>query len=704
MTALVPALGAAGLLAGAAAVWASARAVGLRRALRSARAAARSAAEHAFDLLECVGEGIYIVDAALVVTHVNEEAERLLRSTADALVGRKLCEIVDPLASELVPEISAARHARAPLERTHAFPATQTFVEVRIHAGASQTLVSLRDVSARTHAELRLRENERRLQLVTQHVDAVLWTTDREGRFTSLAGGALHDLGLSADELVARPSEALVGPNVLRDVFAGAPARVENAWGERWLRHHVEPLLENGRTVVGAVGVSLDISELNRTRQLLIEAAHRDHLTGLPNRLALEQRLRAAIAAASGAGLRFALLFLDLDRFKTINDSLGHGAGDEVLRVVARRLGDAVRAGDDVARPGGDELVILLAETAEPAELEARTRELFAALAAPVAVRGRQLHLSASIGIALFPEHGRDAEALLAHADAAMYRAKALGGNCAATYDTSLEHMAADRLALENDLRRAVERDELELRYQPVVSVASRRIVACEALVRWRHPQRGLLAPDAFISLAEETGVIVALDRWVLREACATAARVRALLPDFRISVNISSRDLREPGWPELVRALLAEHGLPPAALGLEITETISLDDGVLPVLRQLQALGVAIAMDDFGVGFSSLSYLKRLPVSVLKVDRSFVREVDVDPYDQAIVAAIVAVARALGFTVVAEGVETPEQLARVGALGCDEVQGYLFGKPESAEHLLCAVAAERGAQRLAAR
>ncbi|MDB5026862.1 MAG: cph2 4, partial [Candidatus Eremiobacteraeota bacterium] len=390
---------------------------------------------------------------------------------------------------------------------------------------------------------------------------------------------------------------------------------------------------------------------------------------------------------------RFAVLFLDLDRFKTINDTLGHGAGDDVLRAIATRLEGEVRTGDIIARPGGDEFVILLSTINDPAELQMVSQRLLRRLAAPVTVRDRQLYVSASMGVAVYPEHGRDAEALIAHADAAMYRAKALGGNRSAMYDVSVESVAVDRLALENDLRHAVDRGELELRYQPIVNVASKQIVGCEALVRWRHPIRGLILPDTFINIAEETGAIVGIDRWVLREACASAAQVRAFVPGFHISVNMSSRDLREPGLPELVAELLAEHLLPAPALTIEITETVSLDDSVLPVLRELHALGVKIAMDDFGIGFSSLSYLKRLPVNVLKVDRSFVREVATDPYDQAIVASIVAVAQALDFTVIAEGIETAEQLERITALGCHEAQGYRFGKPQTFEHFVELVA-----------
>jgi diguanylate cyclase (GGDEF)-like protein/PAS domain S-box-containing protein len=664
----------------------------LRRArlcAAAALAARADAIEKRLDILETVGDGIYIVDHELRLTLINEEAERLLRVSAGDLVGRKLEEIVDPLASELVPEIREARRTGTTVERLHAFPATRTWVEVRVHAAATETLVSLRDVTERTCAELRLRENEQRLRLVTQHVDAVLWTTDRGGRFTTVSGGALEQLGIGADELIAQPLNTLVGGNVLGDVLAGMPARVESERSERWLRHHIEPLADAERNVVGSVGVSIDITELKRAQDRFFDAAHRDRLTGLPNRLSLEQRLADTVAAAERDARCFAVLFLDIDRFKTINDTLGHSTGDDVLREVAARLQNAVRSGDVVVRPGGDEFIVLLPHIHEPDEIQLVSQRLLRSLAAPVSVRGRELHVTASIGAAAFPEHGSDGEALVAHADAAMYRAKGMGGNRFAMYDRSMESVAIDRLALENELRGALGRGELELRYQPIVSLATRELIGCEALVRWRHPERGTILPNLFIGIAEESGSIVAIDRWVLREACETAARMRRVIPEFRVAINVSSRDLREPDLPELVARVLGDYGLPPNALTLEITESVSLDDSVLPVLRKLYAHGVDIAMDDFGIGYSSLSYLKRLPITVLKVDRSFVRDIASDPYDEAIVTSIVAIAKALGLRVIAEGLEDDAQVQRIAALGCTAGQGYRFGKAEPIAALL---------------
>ena len=672
--------------------------VRLRAAAVSLKHACDGAVERHADVLRAVVDGVYVVDDALRIGELNPEAERLLGRTAAALLGRGLEDVVDPLISDLGPDVRYARRTGETVRKLKTAATSGATVEVRVRPAGRDVIVSLRDVSDRARTEAVLREHEQRLRLVTQNVDAVLWTADREARFTSIAGGALDQLGLRADQLIDRPSGPLIAEHVLLDVARGITVHAETARGERWLRHHVEPLRDGEGEVVGAVGVSLDITELKRTQQELFDSAHRDRLTGLPNRLSLDARIEETIADARRDDRRFAVLFVDLDRFKTINDTLGHGTGDQVLREVAARLQETLRSGDVIARPGGDEFIVLLPRVVHAGEAESVAQRLVRALALPVPAGGQDLFVNVSVGAAIFPDHGRDAEAIVAHADAAMYRAKALGGNRFALYDHSMEEAAGERLVLENDLRHAIFRDELELLYQPVVDLASRRIVGCEALVRWNHRVRGVVAPGVFIPIAEENGTIVAVDRWVLREACVTAARVRAYQADFRVAVNFSPRDLREPDLPDVVEAMLAEHGLPGDALSVEVTEHVLLDDTVLPALRRICALGVQVAIDDFGVGYSSLAYLKRLPITALKIDRAFIRDVADDAYDQAIVGSIVAVAKTLGLHVTAEGLETDEQLAFVASLGCDEVQGFHFGAPMTARALedLLAPHAER--------
>jgi diguanylate cyclase (GGDEF)-like protein/PAS domain S-box-containing protein len=678
---IAPALASLALAAGGATSW-----LRSREAVRRARSAADDAVERRYNVLEAVREGIYIVDAELCVTHINEEAERLLNRTADTVIGVPLEATVDPLASELVPDIRAARRSGIAIERIHAFPALQRWIEVRILPAAAETLISLQDVSAQTIAESQLHENAHSLQIVENNIDAVLWTVGRDGRFSAVSGGALGELGLESAALIDQPCAALIAENVIREVFTGRHVRVESVHGAHWLRHHVEPLADRDGKIIGAVGVSIDITELKRTQRQLFDAAHSDRLTALPNRFSLEQRLQSAVASAREDGSRFALLFLDLDRFKAINDTMGHGAGDEVLREVASRLQKCVRGADFIARPGGDEFVILLSGIAGIADIEFLSQRVIQTLSAPIRLTQRTVYVGVSVGAAVFPDHGRDAEALTAHADAAMYRAKAAGGSSLAIYESSLQAIDAERFALEADLREALARGEFELEYQPLVDLQRNEIVGCEALLRWHHPTRGIISPEIFVPIAEASSSIVEIDRWVLREACAAAAVFRTIAPDLSMSVNLSARDLREDDLGGHVASALVQHGIPAHALIMEVTETAALDDAALPALERLRELGVQIAMDDFGIGYSSLAHLKRLPITMLKIDRTFISDVTEDDSDRAIVVSIVNIAKAFGLRVVAEGIETDEQAQFVRDLGCDDGQGFRLGRAQSPE------------------
>ena len=413
-----------------------------------------------------------------------------------------------------------------------------------------------------------------------------------------------------------------------------------------------------------------------------------DPLTMLPNRLLLEDRIGQAIGACRRSGGRCAVLFVDLDRFKSVNDSLGHFAGDELLRATAERLRAAMRGEDTVSRLGGDEFVVLLRQVERDDDAAGVGRKLLELLAMPFPANSQELSVTASIGAAIFPEHGTTAQMLISNADAAMYHVKKSGRNDVQVFSPSMSTFFPDRLALENDLRHALERHELELHYQPKVDVHSGGVLGMEALVRWRHPRRGLVNPSEFIPLAEETALIVPLGQWVLREACRQNREWQAQgLRPLRIAVNISGTQLRHDGFVDQVALALRETGLEARYLEIEITESVVMQNAAATVqmLDRLSQMGVHLAVDDFGTGYSSLSYLKRFPLNTLKIDSSFVRDLLTDRNGAVIVQAIIALAHSLKLQVVAEGVEEAAQLSCLQTLGSDQYQGFLHSKPLTA-------------------
>jgi diguanylate cyclase (GGDEF)-like protein/PAS domain S-box-containing protein len=413
--------------------------------------------------------------------------------------------------------------------------------------------------------------------------------------------------------------------------------------------------------------------------------AMHDTLTRLPNRAMFNERLAAAIAQAHRHARKLAVLFIDLDRFKLINDTLGHEAGDFVLGEAAQRLTDNLRAGDTVARLGGDEFVVLLEEVVDPVYVGSVSQKLIAALAAPFVIGGREYRVTASIGVSTYPDDGTDAETLLKNADSAMYRAKELGRNAYEFYSAQISSGALERLSLESGLRRALERDELMLYYQPQIETCSGRIVGMEALVRWRHPELGVLLPARFIKLAEENGLIVPLGDWVVDTACKAHREWKAKrIAPARIAVNLSPRQFLHAGLVKDTVRVLNETGCKPSYLELEITESMVMHDpaGAALLIQELKDMGVRIAMDDFGTGYSSLAHLKHFPIDSLKIDRSFISDLPGDSGNVAITDAIIAMARTLHLTVIAEGVETRAQFDFLRRLGCDEVQGFYFSPP----------------------
>ena len=426
----------------------------------------------------------------------------------------------------------------------------------------------------------------------------------------------------------------------------------------------------------------------------LSEFAHRalhDSLTGLPNRTLLDDRLCQALARTERAESAVVVVFLDLDHFKLINDTQGHAAGDDLLKALAERLQDAVRPCDTVARFGGDEFVVVCEGVDDPAEATHMADRLRRAIETPLCLRGEEVFVSASLGVAM-GRSGSTPETLLRDADAAMYQAKLNGRARTEMFDEAIRERNELRRETEVALRRAVERSEFELVYQPIVSLEEGWIVGAEALVRWQHPERGLIMPADFIALAEETGHIVPIGAWVLDEACRQLKEWRAAIPHVPLSmaVNVSARQLRG-GMLDCVRHTTERHGVDPSSLVLEITEGMLMEDVTrcVAALDELRGTGVRLAIDDFGVGYSSLSYLKRFPIDILKVDRTFIDGLGTDPHDSAIVSAIVGMARALKVSLVAEGVETQQQLYALRHLGCQLAQGYLFAKPLTPEAFL---------------
>jgi diguanylate cyclase (GGDEF)-like protein/PAS domain S-box-containing protein len=451
----------------------------------------------------------------------------------------------------------------------------------------------------------------------------------------------------------------------------------------------VAPIHDRSGNVSGAVMVFRDVTKARAQSEHMVYLAQHDILTGLANRVLLSDRISQAVALARRHHQKLAVLFLDIDRFKQVNDSLGHDAGDSLLRSVSQRLLQCVRKSDTVSRQGGDEFVVLLPELEAPQDAAILTEKIVLALGAPYTLGSEQLRLTVSAGIAIYPDDGIDAETLLKNADFAMYHAKENGRNNYQFFRTEQNDRAVEHREVENSLRLALEREEFLLHYQPTIHLATRVISGVEALLRWRHPQRGLLAPEDFVPHAEISGAIVPIGRWVLREAC-TQGRIwqDSCLSPVRIAVNVSPVELRDPGFVAGVREILASTGFEAHYLELELTETVLVQDtaSTATVLQALRDMGVQLALDDFGTGFSSLTHLKRFPIDMLKIDQSFVRDLAIGSGDASIVGAVISMAESLNLQVVAEGVETPEQFELLKEQGCPEAQGFFFSPPAGAE------------------
>lgn len=467
--------------------------------------------------------------------------------------------------------------------------------------------------------------------------------------------------------------------DIIRGIGAGADDYVTKPFDANEL---------NARLRAGRRIVDLQAELMSARESLLVQATH-DPLTGLPNRLLFSDRLTQRLMRSRGTPQPLAVMYLDLDRFKTINDTLGHNVGDQLLRDVAQRLKQCLRETDTLARMGGDEFTIILADVEMHEEAEAVARKILDVLAEPIIINGNELFVTASIGISVYPMDGSDVETLVRNADTAMYQAKELGRNCYHSYTETLTADAIHAMTLESGLHRALERREFVVHYQPKVDIRTGRIVGSEALVRWQHPEYGLVPPNKFIALAEETGLIGPISDYVLETACTqTKHWMDASCQQLSVSVNISARQFQQHRLTKSVRQALRKSCLPAHCLDLELTESTLMNesDAVIPVLNEFRELGVRISVDDFGTGYSSLSFLKRFPVNAVKIDRSFVTDITTNPDDAAIAGAVVAMTHSLKLKVCAEGVETIEQLEFLRSLQCDEMQGYFISPPISAQ------------------
>ncbi len=656
-------------------------------------------------------DAVITIDRSMNVVEWNREAEHIFGIPSHEVLSLPFRTSILPKAnSELIHALMdryrdgrSTRMLRRRIETAALRASGEEFpVEITVApagTGAEATFTAfIRDISDRKRAAQALEQREKRFRTIVEKSWSGVVLLDGELRFSFVGSSTHHLIGYQDYELIGRslfdfihPRDAVAARKVFADVL---PRPNQEAHGELRFRHKdgrwiwLEGFSQNllHESSVGAIVLNYrDVSQRKETEKQLEYRAHYDSLTGLPNRLLFRDRLVNSLAHARRNRVGVAVMYLDVDHFKLVNDGLGHSFGDRLLADVAQRLQSSLRASDTISRIGGDEFSILLPEVTSTEAVAGVARKVLDSLARPFNVDGHDLFVTASIGISCYPSDGDDAETLLKCADAAMYRAKELGRNQAQLFTASMNERYVRRLALEQHLHHAIERQQLELYYQPVYDRARRRIVSLEALLRWRDPNRGIVQPAEFIALAEETGLIIPIGEWVLRTACRQLRHWHDQgLAALRLAVNISAVQLQQRDLVDLVRSAVDDSGIVPELLQLEITESAAMQnfEMTMKALHDLRAMGVGVAVDDFGTGQSSLIYLKHFPIDTVKIDKEFLREVTSDETAAAIVSYVINLAHTLQLKVVAEGVETEEQYTFLRHYACDLMQGYLFSEP----------------------
>ncbi|BAS57475.1 MULTISPECIES: sensor domain-containing protein [Leptolyngbya] len=665
-------------------------------------------------VVENLNDGVVITDLQDEVLYVNSRLAKLVGCSVAEMVGRPAHQFFHEIEGWLEFQGSADQSQpfygwkEGQLRRKDGrkfWAEVNSTLLCNAVGEASGTLITVKDITERKWLEeyLRLLEsvvvNANEIVMISQTEEAIddplglriVYVNDAFSRATGYSSG--EAIGKSALLLLGEKTSISEVDRIRDTLNAHEPVRAEVILYRKdeshfWVDVNMVPIRNEQGQVTHFVSVMREVTERKIVEEQLRRNAFHDSLTGLPNRLLFMERLSQTVERAhEDPNYRFALLFLDLDRFKVINDSLGHMIGDQLLIAIARRLESCLNKHDTVARLGGDEFTILLENIKSDADATKVAERVQKALSTPFNLSGHEVFTSASIGITLSSTDFDRPEDLLRGADIAMYRAKAQGKACHEVFDHDMHTHVVALMQLENDLRRAVERQDFELYYQPIVALATGRIMGFEALVRWQHPEQGIISPAKFVPIAEETGLIIPLGQWVLREACRQLKQWQdefSSEPPLTVSVNLSSRQFSQPSLINQIRQILVETGIDAHCLKLEITESAIMEntESAMDMLLQLKAMGIQLSVDDFGTGYSSLGYLYRFPMDVLKIDRSFVSRVDVDGEKLELVRTIITLAWNLGMDVVAEGVETTKQLAQLKALKCEYGQGFLFSKP----------------------